>query len=87
MDDCPPQVVTVFTPEKRESEEFLGKASEINARNDMRIMRFKAMIAKPGRHVLTVAMVDPTIVLQSIIAYRDTLPASYFGPPAKRIGA
>ena len=87
VDDCPPQVVTVFTPEKRESEEFLGKASEINARNDMRIMRFKAMIAKPGRHVLTVAMVDPTIVLQSIIAYRDTLPASYFGPPAKRIGA
>ena len=87
VDDGPPQVVTVFTPEKRESEEFLGKASEINARNDMRIMRFKAAIATPGRHVLTIAMVDPTIVLQSIVAYRDALPASYFGPPAKRIGA
>lgn len=85
VDDGPPQIVTVFSPENRESEEFLGKASEINARNDMRIMRFKAMIAKPGRHVLTVAMVDPTIVLQTIIAYRDTLPTSYFGPPAKRI--
>jgi hypothetical protein len=85
VDDGPPQIVTVFSPENRESEEFLGKASEINARNDMRIMRFKAMIAKPGRHVLTVAMVDPTIVLQTIIAHRDTLPTSYFGPPAKKI--
>ena len=85
VDNEAPQIVTVFTPENRESEAFLGAAHDINARTDMRIMRFKRPIATPGRHVLNVAMVDPTIVLQTIIAYRDTLPASYFGPPARKI--
>lgn len=87
IDDGPPQIVAVFTPETLETQEFLGKQHDINARADMRIMHFTAAIAKPGRHVLTVAMVDPTIVVQSIIAYRDTLPPSYFGPPPLRIGA
>ncbi|AHE53030.1 glycosyl hydrolase 115 family protein [Sphingomonas sanxanigenens] len=85
IDDAAPQIVTVFTPENRASEEFLGEAHDINARTDMRIMRFKVPIASSGRHVLTVAMVDPTIVLQTIIAYRGTLPASYFGPPGRKI--
>ncbi|WP_242126532.1 glycosyl hydrolase 115 family protein [Sphingobium sp. Sx8-8] len=86
IDDEKPQIVTVFTPEKRESEEFLGAAHGQDSRTDMRIMRFRLPIAEPGNHSLHVAMVDPTIVVETIIAYRDKLPASYFGPPAVRIG-
>ncbi|MFN3819903.1 glycosyl hydrolase 115 family protein [Blastomonas sp.] len=85
IDDSAPQIVAVFSPEERETQEFLGKAHDTNARTDMRIMQFKAAITEPGRHRLTLAMVDPTIVVQSITAYRDTLPPSYFGPPSQRI--
>lgn len=86
VDDAVPQVVTVFTPEKREAEEFLGSAHDFDSHTDMRTMRFKVQIAQPGRHRLTIAMVDPTIVVQSITAYRGTLPTSYFGPPNIQIG-
>lgn len=86
VDNGKPQIVTVFTPERRETEEFLGAAHDHDSRTDMRIMRFKAAIAKAGRHRLSIAMVDPTIVIESIIAYRDKLPESYFGPPSIRIG-
>lgn len=87
VDDGLPQVYTVFTPDKKASEEFVGEAHDRDSRNDMRVMRFKVPDIQPGRHRLRIAMVDPTIVLQSIIAYRDPLPASYFGPPPIRIGA
>jgi hypothetical protein len=73
------------TPEQRGTQEFLGKMHDINARTDMRIIQVTAEIPEPGRHTLTLAMIDPTIVVQSITAYRDTLPPSYLGPPPRRI--
>lgn len=85
VDDGPPQIYTVFTPARKASEEFVGEAHDRDSRTDMRVMRFTAEIATAGQHTLRIAMIDPTIVLQTIIAYRDPLPASYFGPPAIRI--
>lgn len=86
VNDGKPQIISVFSPERRQTEEFLGAAHDHDSRTDMRIMRFKAMIAQAGRHKLSIAMVDPTIVIESIIAYRGKLPESYFGPPSIRIG-
>lgn len=86
IDDGKPQTVSVFTSENRGAEEFLGSAHDRDSRTDMRVMRFNLPIAEPGQHVLHVAMVDPTIVLETVIAYRDKLPASYFGPPSLRLG-
>jgi hypothetical protein len=81
IDDATPQIKSVFTPEDRTSQEFLGEAHGVHARTDCRTMRFTQTVAKPGRHVLKVAMVDPTIILQSIIISRGrNLPTSYFGP-------
>ncbi|WP_233375379.1 glycosyl hydrolase 115 family protein [Roseateles cellulosilyticus] len=87
VDDGAPIVRSVFNPQERESQEFLGRQHDLNARADMRVMRFKLRIDTPGRHVLTVAMVDPGLVLQQLIVYRDRLPASYFGPLPQRLEA
>ena len=48
-------------------------------------MKFRLRIDAPGRHVLHVGMIDPGLVLQRILVYRDRLPPSYFGPPPQRI--
>lgn len=85
LDDGPPQVVSVFTPENRVAEEFLGRAYSVNARDDARILRFTTRAAAPGRRRLTIAMIDPTIVVERIHVYRDTLPPTHFGPPESRI--
>ncbi|RZJ12532.1 MAG: hypothetical protein EOP39_03350 [Rubrivivax sp.] len=87
IDDGTPQVKSVFNAEERESQEFLGRAYDINARTDMRVMRFRLRIDSPGRHLLSVAMVDPGLVLQQMHVYRDRMPPSYFGPQPKRIAA
>ncbi len=39
------------------------------------------MVDAPGKHTLTITMVDPTIVVQSVIIHDTPLPESYFGPP------
>lgn len=85
LDDLPMQVESVFTAEDLESQEFLGRAHAEHARTDCRTMRFTLNVPAPGRHVLVVAMVDATIVLQSIIVSTGSnLPKSYFGPPILR---
>ena len=37
-------------------------------------------IDKPGRHTLTIWMVDPGVVIDKIVLYTDTPKDSYFGP-------
>ncbi len=85
IDDAAPQVQSVFNAQDRESQEFLGAAHGVNARTDMRVIKFRLHIAAPGRHVLTLAMVDPGMVVQQMVVYRDRLPQSYFGPLPRRI--
>ena len=81
VDDGPLQVANVFTPETQKDETFLGRAFNINTRHNARTMRFTQMVDAPGRHTLKITMVDPTIVVQSVVIHDTLLPESYFGPP------
>lgn len=85
IDEGQPVIKEVFNPEERETQEFLGRMHDFNARADMRVMKFRLRIDAPGRHVLHVGMIDPGLVLQQIVVYRDRLPPSYFGPPPQRL--
>lgn len=81
LDAQPNTVLTVFTDERRTSEDFLGVAHADNARANARTMRTTVNVPAAGRHTLRITMVDPTIVIERIIVSKGALPASYFGPP------
>ena len=81
IDDGPPQVINVFTPETTKNETFLGRNYNQNTENNARVMHFTQAVAAPGKHTLKITMVDPTIALQSVIIHDAPLPQSYFGPP------
>ncbi|WP_232476321.1 glycosyl hydrolase 115 family protein [Flavisphingomonas formosensis] len=82
LDNQTPVVHGVFTPEDRVAEDFLGDRHLPNTANNARTMRFVVSSDRPGRHVLTVAMIDPTVVIQKIIISKDEPDDSYFGPPS-----
>lgn len=82
IDDQDPQVVKVFTPEKRESEDFLGKDFYLNGQANARTLSFVVTLDAPGRRTLKIMMIDPTMVIQKIIIHDGKRPESYFGPPA-----
>ncbi|MGN6626330.1 MAG: glycosyl hydrolase 115 family protein [Tepidisphaeraceae bacterium] len=81
VDNQPPEIVEVFTPKTSKSEDFLGQAYGMNTRNNARTMHFTQTFAQGGRHLLSIGMVDPTLVLQKVIVHDKPLPPSYFGPP------
>ncbi|MBB4128641.1 hypothetical protein GGR77_003971 [Xanthomonas translucens] len=81
FDDQPPRTISVFTPERRAAQDFLGEAFTENARNNARILSASQSVASAGRHVLKIMMVDPTMVVQKIVIRSAPLPNSYFGPP------
>ncbi|MDE1916734.1 MAG: glycosyl hydrolase 115 family protein [Sphingomonadales bacterium] len=80
LDDQPPVSATVFTAENGAAEDFLGSRHPANTAGNARAMRCVVHANRPGRHVLTIAMIDPTLVLQTIIVSRGDLRPSYFGP-------
>lgn len=81
LDDQPATVRAVFTAEDGPAQDFLGAAHAQNTANNARTMPFTIRADRAGRHVLKVAMIDPTIVLQTIIISRGTPQSSFFGPP------
>ncbi|WP_028965796.1 glycosyl hydrolase 115 family protein [Sphingomonas phyllosphaerae] len=81
LDDQPPTTKAVFGTEEGRRQDFLGSAHPTSTANNARTMRFSVTTDHPGRHVLTISMVDPTLVLQSLIVSRDDLRPSFFGPP------
>jgi hypothetical protein len=81
IDDQTPQVVSVFTPATAKDETFLGRSYYENARNNSRIMHFSQNVLTPGKHILRITMVDPTVVIERIILHRKSLAQSFFGPP------
>ena len=83
VDDQPPQVVNVFTPDTYKNEDFLGRAFYDNTRNNDRDMLFKQTVGAPGKHTLKITMLDPTVVIMKIVIRDLPLPPSYFGPPER----
>ncbi|QXQ05311.1 glycosyl hydrolase 115 family protein [Sphingosinicellaceae bacterium] len=81
LDDAVPSTQAVFTPDKRAEQDFLGSAHAANTRDNARTMRFVLRAETPGRHRLNIAMIDPTLVLQSLVVSKGALPPSHFGPP------
>ncbi|MEO7688501.1 MAG: glycosyl hydrolase 115 family protein [Sphingomonas sp.] len=81
LDDRPAMVKAVFTPEDGPAQDFLGAAHGDNTANNARTMQFTVKSDRPGRHVLKIAMIDPTFVLQTIIISRGRPKSSFFGPP------
>jgi hypothetical protein len=85
IDGQEPQVVKVFAPSTKESETFLGQQFYENTSNNVRIMPFHQNVDVPGKHILKITMVDPTVVVEKIIIHETDLPYSYFGPPATKL--
>ncbi len=88
FDDKKPQVLDAFAeqgfpdPNKRPD----PSAPAIRdwgkwVRDNSRILKSTHMISKPGMHTLKVWMVDPGVVLESIVVNPDEHRPSYFGPP------
>jgi len=82
IDEQDPQVVNVFTPKTQQDETFLGRSFNENARNNRRVMHFMQSVKEPGKHILRITMVDPTMVIEKIVISSTPLLPSYFGPPA-----
>lgn len=80
LNDHRPEIRTVFTPEDGAAEDFLGDRHPINTAHNARTMRFTIDADRPGRHTLTIGMIDPTLVLQTIAVSSQPLKPSYFGP-------
>ncbi|MFK3891333.1 glycosyl hydrolase 115 family protein [Sphingomonas sp. NPDC079357] len=83
LDDQPMTTRAVFGTEEGRQQDFLGTAHPTSTANNARAMRFSVTTDHPGRHVLAISMIDPTLVLQSLIISRDNLLPSFFGPPCK----
>ena len=90
IDSHQPEEQAVFTPRTQQYETFDGRNFYANDRNNARILHFQQTIATPGKHTLSIAMVDPTMVIEKIIVHDVPLPRSFFGPesePEKRSDA
>ncbi len=88
FDDQPPQIIDAFggqfyaDPSKRGDLSSPAIKDWANwVRDNARTLKSKHQITEPGFHTLKVWMVDPGLVLESLIIHDGNLPPSYFGPP------
>ena len=79
FDDAAPQVLDIFAD--RADGTFLGRTWDQATRDNARYLRSTHEVAAPGPHVFKLAMVDPAVVVQTIIISDRRMPESYFGPP------
>jgi hypothetical protein len=79
FDDATPQILDLFA--NRAAETFLGRNAGTYSRDNVRYLRSTHAVTAAGPHVLKLAMVDPAVVVQSIIISDRRLPETYFGPP------
>ena len=91
FDDQPPRIIDAFAdqsyanPSKRDDPSSPPIKDWANwVRDNVKTLKSKHTIAEPGVHTLKVWMVDPGVVLESLIVHDGNLPASYFGPPPIR---
>ncbi len=83
IDDQAGQTVNVFAAATAKAEDFLGANHYNNSAGNARTMTFTQTVGTAGKHTLKISMVDPTIVIQKVVIYESSLPASYFGPPER----
>lgn len=84
FDDEPPQALDAFADQQQRRSD--GSSPAIRdwgkwVSENSRTHRSTHRISKPGVHTLKVWMVDPGVVLESIIVHLDEERPSYFGPP------
>ncbi|MEY4242469.1 MAG: hypothetical protein RLZZ245_54 [Verrucomicrobiota bacterium] len=89
--DQPPQIIDAFEDQFYADPSKRGDLSSPAIKNwpnwvrdNARTLKSKHQIAEPGVHTLKIWMVDPGVVLETLIVHDGNLPASYFGPPARR---
>ncbi len=87
IDDQPPQIIDAFAgqfyadPSKRGDLSSPAIKDWANwVRDNTRTLKSTHKISEPGIHTLKVWMVDPGLVLESLIIHDGNLPVSYFGP-------
>ena len=88
FDDQPPQIIDAFTnqsytdPSKRSDPSSPPIKDWANwVRDNVRTLKSKHKISEPGVHTLKIWMVDPGVILETLIVHDGNLPASYLGPP------
>ena len=89
FDDEGPQILDAFEGQAYADPSKQGDPSSPPIRNwgkwvrdNARTLKSTHKITEPGAHTLKVWMVDPGMVLETIIVYDGQLPESYLGPPA-----
>lgn len=79
FDNQPPQVLTAVP--KGFFVDNGNRDWEESVRNNCREIKSTHTIARPGRHVLKVWMVDPAVALQRLVVNTGGVKPSYLGPP------
>jgi hypothetical protein len=74
FDDQPPQVIDAL-------EHNTQQDWERSVRDNVRVIKSKLNLDKPGEHVLKFWMVDPALVLEKIVIDYGGVKQSYLGPP------
>jgi hypothetical protein len=88
FDDQPPQIIDAFAgqsfadPSKRGDRSSPAIKDWANwVRDNVRTLKSKHRIREAGVHTLKIRMVDPGVILETLIVHDGNLSPSYFGPP------
>jgi hypothetical protein len=84
IDDAAPQIVNITTATGA-NDTTMNRQWERNTSDNVNRTTTSHTIGEPGVHVLKFWMVDPTVIVQRLVAQTGTdLPYSYLGPPESR---
>ena len=88
FDDQAPQIIDAFANQSYADPSKCGDPSSPPikdwanwVRDNVKTLKSKHTLSKPGVHTLKVWMVDPGVVLETLVVHDGKLPQSYFGPP------
>jgi hypothetical protein len=83
LDGEPPQVVNITT-DSGSDDAGTDPAWGRNVSDNVNRTVTTHVVAAPGRHVLRIWMIDPTVVVQKLVVDTGGLRPSYLGPPESR---
>jgi hypothetical protein len=83
LDGEPPQVVNITTASGSD-DAGTDPAWGRNVSDNVNRTVTTHVVAAPGRHVLRIWMIDPTVVVQKLVVDTGGLRPSYLGPPESR---